>query len=70
MSQRKTSDLIANSQELNEERTKAFLEQRFKNKDSTIFVATQGDAGIVGFVQLYPLLDSLKLGNCWLLNDL
>ena len=61
--------MIAGPQELNEERTKAFLEQRFKNKDSTIFVATQGDV-IVGFVQLYPLLDSLKLGNCWLLNDL
>jgi len=45
------------------------MTQRFARKDSTIFVA-EVEGKIIGFVQLYPLLDSLKLGNLWLLNDL
>ena len=48
----------------------AFLTQRFARGDSTIFVAADGAGKLIGFVQLYPLLDSLKLGNLWLLNDL
>ncbi len=48
---------------------KAFLSQRFERGDSTIFVAAE-EGKLIGFVQLYPLLDSLKLGNLWLLNDL
>ena len=56
-------------QELNAELARKFIEQRLSRGDSIIYVALLGDK-IVGFVQLYPLLDSLKLGNLWLLNDL
>ena len=52
------------------EGAKAFLTQRFARADSTMFVAADGTSKLIGFVQLYPLLDSLKLGNLWLLNDL
>lgn len=57
------------TQALNAEAAKKFLDLRLRKKDSTIFVAVL-DGKLVGFVQLYPLLDSLKLGNLWLLNDL
>lgn len=46
------------------------MTQRLARGDSTIFVADGGEGKLIGFVQLYPLLDSLKLGNMWLLNDL
>ena len=55
-----------------QQRAKEYLVQRFQRKDSHIYVAEMPSKGnkLVGFVQLYPLLDSLKLGNLWLLNDL
>ncbi len=49
---------------------RAFLSQRIKNSDSTIFVARVDDAGLVGFVQLYPLFSSTRMKQIWLLNDL
>lgn len=56
-------------QEPNYDGTKSFMTQRSARKDSTIYVA-ELEGKLIGFAQLYPLLDSLKLGNLWLLNDL
>jgi ribosomal protein S18 acetylase RimI-like enzyme len=51
-------------------RARTFLSQRIKKGDSTIFVARVEDAGLVGFVQLYPLFSSTRMKQIWLLNDL
>jgi GNAT superfamily N-acetyltransferase len=56
----KTSDI---------ETGKAFLNDRFNNYESEIFVAIS-DSKIVGFVQLYPLFSSTRMKRLWLLNDL
>lgn len=54
------------------DRVREYLGTRLKRKDSVIYIAEMPAKGdlLVGFVQLYPLLDSLRLGNIWLLNDL
>jgi ribosomal protein S18 acetylase RimI-like enzyme len=49
---------------------RAFLAQRIKKGDSAIFAARVEDAGLVGFVQLYPLFSSTRMKQLWLLNDL
>ncbi|EDP69913.1 glyceraldehyde-3-phosphate dehydrogenase [Flavobacteriales bacterium ALC-1] len=46
-----------------------FLLERFKNKDSIIFLAYI-DNKAVGFTQLYPLLSSVSMQPMYLLNDL
>ena len=46
-----------------------FLAERFQNRDSTIFLALDGDAG-VGFTQLYPSFSSVSMRRIWILNDL
>ena len=56
----KTSDLEAG---------KAFLNDRFENNESEIYVVSL-DSKIVGFVQLYPLFSSTRMKRLWLLNDL
>jgi len=48
---------------------KAFLNDRFNNNESEIFVAVS-DSQLVGFVQLYPLFSSTRMNRLWLLNDL
>jgi len=48
---------------------KAFLNDRFNNNESEIFVAVS-DSQLVGFVQLYPLFSSTRMNLLWLLNDL
>lgn len=48
---------------------KAFLNDRFNNNESEIFVAVS-DSQLVGFVQLYPLFSSTRMKRLWLLNDL
>jgi ribosomal protein S18 acetylase RimI-like enzyme len=48
----------------------AFLSERINNSDSVIFVAKATDGMLMGFVQLYPLLSSIRLKRLWLLNDL
>ena len=45
-----------------------FLTERLRQKDSVIFMARFNDR-MVGFVQLYPLLSSLRLRRMWVLND-
>ncbi len=52
------------------ENCKHFLSQRINNSDSVIFVAKSADEVLMGFVQLYPLLSSLRMKRLWLLNDL
>lgn len=51
------------------ETAKQFLKERFKKKDSTIFVASIGKY-IVGFTQLYPSFSSVSMKRVWILNDL
>lgn len=47
-----------------------FLNERFQNKDSEIFVAENEESKIIGFVQLYPIFSSTRMQKLWLLNDL
>jgi ribosomal protein S18 acetylase RimI-like enzyme len=49
---------------------RAFLSERIKNSESAIFVARVEDAGLVGFVQLYPIFTSTRMKRLWVLNDL
>ncbi len=49
--------------------SKTFLAERITNSDSAIFVARSGGI-LMGFVQLYPLLSSVRMKKLWLLNDL
>lgn len=53
----------------NLEAAKKFLEERFKNSDSTIFTASE-NGQMVGFTQLYPSLSSVSMKCIWTLNDL
>lgn len=46
-----------------------FLEERFKNQDSRIFLALDQEKGI-GFTQLYPSFSSVSMQPIWILNDL
>lgn len=48
---------------------KTFLLERFKNKDSIIYIAFIDDES-VGFTQLYPLFSSVSMQPIYLLNDL
>lgn len=47
-----------------------FLNERFQNEDSEIFVAENEESKIIGFVQLYPIFSSTRMQKLWLLNDL
>ena len=47
-----------------------FLDERFKNKESTIFVAEDANGTIVGFTQLYPLFCSVAAEPIYVLYDL
>jgi ribosomal protein S18 acetylase RimI-like enzyme len=49
---------------------RVFISERIKKSDSIIFAARVEDAGLVGFVQLYPLFSSTRMKRLWLLNDL
>jgi len=46
-----------------------FLQERFKRKESVVFLAMDGKEA-VGFVQLYPSFDSVTMRNVWILYDL
>lgn len=53
----------------NIEAARAFLQERFQKKESTMFVAR--DQGLmVGFTQIYPSFSSAALKRTWILNDL
>jgi GNAT superfamily N-acetyltransferase len=51
------------------EAARSFLQQRFHQKDSTMFIARNWDR-IVGFTQLYPSFSSVSMNRVWILNDL
>lgn len=46
-----------------------FLDQRLRNQDSIIFLASSQEGGM-GFAQLYPLFSTILLQPMLLLNDL
>ena len=46
-----------------------FLAERIAHDESVVLVIADG-AKALGFVQLYPLFSSVRLGRTWLLNDL
>lgn len=50
--------------------SETFLANRLSCSDSVIFVARAADSTMMGFVQLYPLLSSVRMKRLWLLNDL
>jgi GNAT superfamily N-acetyltransferase len=52
-----------------DEASRRFLEDRFSNGDSVIFVARTGEDA-VGFIQLYPLWSSWHCRRIWFLSDL
>ena len=58
---------------------RAFLAERIARDESVVLIAEHEGAAIgaksvraeaIGFVQLYPLFSSVRLGRTWLLNDL
>ena len=53
---------------------RAFLSERIARGESVVLIAEHEPASIkaeaIGFVQLYPLFSSVRLGRTWLLNDL
>jgi ribosomal protein S18 acetylase RimI-like enzyme len=48
---------------------RTFLLARFANRESTLFIAHQGEMAI-GFAQLYPSFSSVSLARIFILNDL
>ena len=50
-------------------KAEAFLSQRLSRRDSTIFVAHEGEK-LLGFTQLYPIFSSVNASASLLLNDL
>ncbi len=56
-------------QESDLDRARQFIEARWANKESVIFVAYQ-DGKAVGFTQLYPTFSSMRTSKNWILNDL
>jgi ribosomal protein S18 acetylase RimI-like enzyme len=50
--------------------SETFLADRLAKSDSIIYVARATDDTLMGFVQLYPLLSSVRMKRLWLLNDL
>lgn len=48
---------------------RSFLSERFRRRDSTIFMARRHGAAI-GFIQLYPSWSSVRLRPIWIVNDL
>lgn len=56
----RASDLLA---------ARAFLQARFSNDESTVFIAYEDDRAI-GFTQLYPSFSSISLARIFILNDL
>ena len=51
------------------EAARSFIQQRFHQKNSTIFIARSQEQ-TVGFTQLYPSFSSVSMKPIWILNDL
>jgi ribosomal protein S18 acetylase RimI-like enzyme len=50
--------------------SRQFLGERFRNKQSTVFLARLPSHEVVGFAQLYPVFSSIAAKSAWILNDL
>ena len=48
---------------------KEFLQERFMNEESTVFIAYD-ENDPVGFTQLFPSFSSVSMQRSWVLNDL
>ncbi|MCE8020400.1 GNAT family N-acetyltransferase [Halomonas sp. MCCC 1A11036] len=57
-------------QEPDLEGARRFLQARLEGGDSHILVHEGSEGELQGFVQLYPLLSTVRLAPLWLLNDL
>ncbi|MEM7087040.1 MAG: GNAT family N-acetyltransferase [Bacteroidota bacterium] len=47
-----------------------FLADRFRKKDSVVFIAMDEKGGALGFTQLYPMFSSVSMQRSYVLNDL
>lgn len=47
-----------------------FIQKRLEQADSKIYVYSNSNGLLSGFVQLYPLFSSTRMQRLWLLNDL
>lgn len=57
--------------EFDSAKSRDFLEERLKAKDSVIFIARVRESGrVAGFAQLYASWSSLAQRKSWILNDL
>jgi ribosomal protein S18 acetylase RimI-like enzyme len=52
------------------ERARQFLLDRFRQNESTVFIAEDEARSAVGFAQLFPVFSSVALARSFLLNDL
>lgn len=52
------------------EKATAFITERYRKGESTIFVAVDEDEGVRGFVQLYPSFCSVEAVRIFILYDL
>lgn len=51
-------------------KARSFMNERFDNLDSVIFLALSDSSEPLGFVQLYPSFSSVAMKRMWYLNDL
>ena len=58
---RQPSDLAASAH---------FLRERFQHHESVVMLAVDEEGEGAGFVQLYPVFTSVRMGRLYLLNDL
>lgn len=49
---------------------RAFLAERLKYQESTVYLAQAENNEFVGFTQLYPVFSSTRMQRMWILNDL
>lgn len=52
------------------QQTRDFLHSRFERGDSVILLAVDEQDRALGFTQLFPTLNTVRLGTRWILNDL
>lgn len=57
-------------QKSDEGAARGFIKGRLSLGDSKIFMAKHPSLGACGFVQLYPIYSSVRMGRAFLLNDL
>tara|TARA_R110000787_G_scaffold286385_1_gene404529 strand:- start:6589 stop:7029 length:441 start_codon:yes stop_codon:yes gene_type:complete len=57
-------------QSTNTEAARDFLKNRFKKKDSVLFISFDENENAEGFTQLYPSFSSVSMQGTFILNDL